>query len=108
MYLDPTDLALATPVFRDNLLFLHVNPRQVVCSSHILRFLDILNRAIAPLLSLTSQSFRSGFVRLAFIRGVPIWQTMHHGDWKTLQMALSYAEDALIPNPLGGISGLPP
>jgi len=70
------------------------------------KFLDILNRAIAPLPPLTGHSFRRGFVRLAFIRGVPIWQVMLHGDWKTLEVALSYAEDALIPNPLGGLSGL--
>jgi hypothetical protein len=33
---------------------------------------------------------------------------MHHGDWKSLEIAMSYAEDALIPNPLGGVSTLSP
>lgn len=67
------------------------------------RFLDLINRVTHPLPPLTGHSFRRGFVRLAFIRGVPIWQIMHHGDWKTLEVAMSYAEDALIPNPLGGL-----
>lgn len=72
------------------------------------RFLAIVNQATAPLAPLTGHSFRRGFVRLAFIRGIPIWQIMHHGDWKTLEVAMSYAEDTLIPNPLGGLSTLSP
>lgn len=71
------------------------------------QFLELLNGTIRPAANLTGHSFRRGFVRLAFIRGVPIWQVMHHGDWKTLEVAMSYAEDVLIPNPLGGISDFP-
>jgi hypothetical protein len=70
------------------------------------RFLDLVNRMCQAPIPLTGHSFRRGFVRLAFARGVPIWQIMHHGDWKTLEVAMSYAEDALIPNPLGGLSSL--
>ena len=70
------------------------------------RFMDLLNRIVQPLPPLTGHSFRRGYVRLAFIKGVPIWQVMHHGDWKSLEVAMSYAEDALIPNPLGGLSSL--
>jgi hypothetical protein len=72
------------------------------------RFLDLVNRIVHLSNPLTGHSFRRGYVRLAFIRGVPIWQVMHHGDWKTLEVAMSYAEDALIPNPLGGLSSLGP
>lgn len=67
------------------------------------RFLELVQSAAHPCPPLTGHSFRRGYVRLAFIRGVPIWQIMHHGDWKTLEVAMSYAEDALIPNPLGGV-----
>jgi hypothetical protein len=70
------------------------------------RFLEMFNRIVQPLLPLTGHSFRRGYVRLAFIKGVPIWQVMHHGDWKSMEVAMSYAEDALIPNPLGGLSSL--
>ena len=63
----------------------------------------MFNRIVQPLLPLTGHSFRRGYIRLAFIRGVPIWQVMHHGDWKSMEVAMSYAEDALIPNPLGGL-----
>jgi hypothetical protein len=70
------------------------------------RFLELFNRIAQPLPPLTGHSFRRGYVRLAFIKGVPIWQVMHHGDWKSMEVAMSYAEDALIPNPLGGLSGL--
>jgi hypothetical protein len=70
------------------------------------RFLELFNRIAQPLPPLTGHSFRRGYVRLAFIRGIPIWQVMHHGDWKSLEVAMSYAEDALIPNPLGGLSSL--
>ncbi len=70
------------------------------------RFLELFNRIVQPLPPLTGHSFRRGYVRLAFIRGIPIWQVMHHGDWKSLEVAMSYAEDALIPNPLGGLSSL--
>jgi len=71
-----------------------------------LRFLNLINRIVHSSHPLTGHSFRRGYVRLAFIRGVPIWQVMHHGDWKSLEVAMSYAEDALIPNPLGGLSSL--
>jgi hypothetical protein len=71
------------------------------------RFLEIVNRIVQST-PLTGHSFRRGYVRLAFARGVPIWQVMHHGDWKSLEVAMSYAEDALIPNPLGGVSTLSP
>lgn len=67
------------------------------------RFLQLVNKIVSPLPPLTGHSFRRGFVRLAFARGVPVWQIMHHGDWKTLEVAMSYAEDATIPNPLGGL-----
>lgn len=67
------------------------------------RFLGVVNALTHPCPPLTGHSFRRGYVRLAFIRGVPIWQIMHHGDWKTLEVAMSYAEDVLIPNPLGGV-----
>lgn len=70
------------------------------------RFLTLVNRIIQSTNPLSGHSFRRGFVRLAFARNVPIWQVMHHGDWKTLEVAMSYAEDALIPNPLGGLSSL--
>jgi hypothetical protein len=70
------------------------------------RFLEVFNRIVQPLPPLTGHSFRRGYVRLAFIRGVPIWQVMHHGDWKSLEVAMSYAKDALIPNPLSGLSSL--
>jgi hypothetical protein len=73
------------------------------------KFIQIVNEAVAstnPTQPLTGHSMRRGFVRLAFSRGIPIWQIMHHGDWKSLEVAMSYAEDALIPNPLGGLSGL--
>jgi hypothetical protein len=70
------------------------------------RFLTLINNILQLPTPLTGHSFRRGFVRLAFSRGVPIWQVMHHGDWKTLEVAMSYAEDALIPNPLGGLSSL--
>jgi hypothetical protein len=72
------------------------------------RFLTHVNRVARPPSPLTGHSFRRGFVRLAFARGVPIWQVMHHGDWKTLEVAMSYAEDTLIPNPLGSLSSLDP
>jgi hypothetical protein len=62
------------------------------------KFLDTVNGTrLAPL---TGHSFRRGYVRLAFEKGVPIWQIMHHGDWKSLEVAMSYAEETLIPNPL--------
>jgi hypothetical protein len=67
------------------------------------RFLDLVNKAIAPLPPLTGHSFRRGFVRLALLLGVPIDRLMHHGDWKSLEVAMSYAEDFLIPNPLAFI-----
>jgi hypothetical protein len=70
------------------------------------RFLTLVNRIVHSTIPLSGHSFRRGFVRLAFARNVPIWQVMHHGDWKTLEVAMSYAEDALIPNPLGGLSSL--
>jgi hypothetical protein len=70
------------------------------------RFLTLVNRIVHSTTPLSGHSFRRGFVRLAFARNVPIWQVMHHGDWKTLEVAMSYAEDALIPNPLGGLSSL--
>lgn len=70
------------------------------------RFLTLVNRIVHSTNPLSGHSFRRGFVRLAFARNVPIWQVMHHGDWKTLEVAMSYAEDALIPNPLGGLSSL--
>ena len=72
------------------------------------RFLDLVNLAAHPLPKLTGHSFRRGYVRLAFIRGVPIWQIMHHGDWRTLEVAMSYAEDFLMPNPVGVLSVSPP
>jgi hypothetical protein len=72
------------------------------------RFLSLVNRTVHSSTPLTGHSFRRGYVRLAFARGVPIWQVMHHGDWKSLEVAMSYAEDALIPNPLGGVSTLSP
>jgi hypothetical protein len=72
------------------------------------RFMALVNRIVQPSTPLTGHSFRRGYVRLAFARGVPIWQVMHHGDWKSLEVAMSYAEDALIPNPLGGVSTLSP
>lgn len=65
------------------------------------KFMQLVNLHTHPLPALTGHSFRRGYVRMAFIRGVPIWQIMHHGDWKTLEVAMSYAEDSLIPNPLG-------
>lgn len=49
---------------------------------------------------LTGHSFRRGFVLLALSTGVPIDRLMLHGDWHSLEVALSYAEDLLIPNPL--------
>ena len=65
------------------------------------KFVQLVNLHTRPLPALTGHSFRRGFVRMAFIRGVPIWQIMHHGDWKTLEVAMAYAEDSLMPNPLG-------
>jgi hypothetical protein len=54
-----------------------------------------------------THSFVPSGLRSSGIRSqVPIWQVMHHGDWKTLEVAMSYAEDALIPNRLGGSSSL--
>lgn len=72
------------------------------------RFLELVNAALGlrPPDHLTGHSFRRGFVRLALMTGTPIWQVMHHGDWRTLEVVLSYAEDTLIPNPLGGVSAL--
>lgn len=67
------------------------------------RFLDLVNLAARPAVPLSGHSFRRGFVRLAFASGVPIWQLMHHGEWKTLEVVMAYAEDALIPNPLRGL-----
>lgn len=66
------------------------------------RFLELVNRITQPTVPLTGHSFRRGFVRLALLRGVPIWQLMQFGDWKTLEVALSYAEGMLVSHPLGG------
>lgn len=49
---------------------------------------------------LSGHSFRRGFVYLALSTGVPMDRLMLHGDWHSLEVALSYAEDLLIPNPL--------
>lgn len=70
------------------------------------RFISLLSAIVGPGVALTGHSFRRGYVRLAFMRGTPIWQVMHHGDWKTMEVCMSYAEDVLIPNPLGGLSDL--
>lgn len=64
------------------------------------RFLSLVNRVTRPASLLTGHSFRRGFVRLAFLTGVPIWELMHHGDWKTVEVCMSYAEGVLIRNPL--------
>ena len=66
-------------------------------------FLKLVNLNTHPLPPLTGHSFRRGYVRLAFVLGVPIWQIMHHGDWKTMEVAMSYAENTLIPNPVGAL-----
>jgi hypothetical protein len=49
---------------------------------------------------LSGHSFRRGYVLLALTSGVSIERLMLHGDWRSLEVALSYAEDLLIPNPL--------
>jgi hypothetical protein len=89
--------------YRTTLCTLSMTPHMQLSHS---RFLSLVNLVVSPTNPLTGHSFRRGFVRLAFVRGVPIWQVMHHGDWKTLEVAMSYAEDTLIPNPLGGLSSL--
>ncbi len=70
------------------------------------RFLSLKNQTVHSLTPLTGHSFRRGYVHLAFARSVLIWQVIHHGDWKLLKVTMSYAEDALILNPLGGVSTL--
>lgn len=63
-------------------------------------FLNHLKSFSAPLPPLTGHSFRRGFVLLALLDGVPIDRIMLHGDWRSMEVALSYAEDLLLPNPL--------
>jgi hypothetical protein len=94
---------LPRPASQTPLCALSTTPSALLSHS---RFLVLINRFTRASVPLSGHSFRRGFVRLAFSRGVPIWQIMHHGDWKALAVVMSYAEDALIPNPLGGLPGL--
>ena len=57
-----------------------------------------------PLTPLSGHSFRRGFVRLAISLGIPIDRLMQHGDWKSLEVAMSYGEDFMIPNPLTNVA----
>ena len=100
--IQPVDLAFATPVLPDHIVRAVHDRSYTAVAFAVPRIVQPhrpTDRAVAhgPFLS---ARLRSPCV----LRGIPIWQVMHHGDWKSLEVAMSYAEDALIPNPLGGLS----